>query len=218
MYIEDFPKAGSALEDITVALRDQFFRLETQSCPPLFLQNVSVTYAVAVLLDNIGFSNYVFKNVSGKSDPVIPYLFIEPDANIAEVLQRIAIATQSSMFFDEYNNFVVMSKEYLLPNSGDRETDVVLYGQKNNSILPNIIEIQSGETKVINDGKIDYVTRYIQRAPRSLQQAMYVDEDRTYGYQPVVLWEVPSQTNSKTINEKSKTGSFTLGAVALNTT
>ena len=218
MYIEEFPKAGSALEDISVALRDQFFRLETQSCPPLFLQNVSVTYAVAVLLDNIGFSNYVFKNVIGKNDPVIPYLFIEPDANIAEVLQRIAIATQSSMFFDEYNNFVVMSKEYLLPNSGDRETDVVLYGQKNDNILPNIIEIQSGETKVINDGKIDYVTRYIQRAPRSLQQAMYVDEDRTYGYQPVVLWEVPSQTSSKTINEKSKTGSFTLGAVALNTT
>ena len=66
MYIEEFPKAGSALEDITVTLRDQFFRLETQSCPPLFLQNVSVTYAVAVLLDNIGFSNYVFKNISGK--------------------------------------------------------------------------------------------------------------------------------------------------------
>ena len=218
MYIEDFPKAGSALEDITVSLRDLFFRLETQSCPPLFLQNVSVTYAVAVLLDNIGFSNYVFKNVQGKSEEVIPYLFIEPDANIAEVLQRIAVATQSSMFFDEYNNFVVMSKEYLLPNDNDRITDIVLYGQKEGTILPNIIEIKSGETKVINDGKIDYTTRYIQRAPRSLQQAIYVDEDRTYGYQPVVLWEVPGQTNSKTINEKSKTGSFTLGAVALNTT
>jgi hypothetical protein len=218
MYIEEFPKAGSALQDITVNLRDLFFRLETQSCPPLFLQNVSVTYAVAVLLDNIGFSNYVFKNIDGKSESVIPYLFIEPDANVAQVLQRIATATQSSMFFDEYNNFVVMSKEYLLPGTGERPTDTVLYGQNQDGALPNIIEIKSGETRVINDGKIDYTTRYVQRAPRSLQQAIYVDEDRTYGYQPVSLWEVPSQTNSKTINEKSKTGSFTLGAVALNTT
>jgi hypothetical protein len=218
LYIEDFPKGGSALVDISVNTRDLFFRLETQSCPPLFLQNVSLTYAVAVLLDNIGFSNYVFKNISGKSDPVIPYFFVEPDANVAEVLQRLAIATQSAMFFDEYNNFVVMSKEYMLPASGERESDIVLYGQKTNNNLPNIIEIKSGETKVINDGKINYITRYVQRAPASLKQATYIDEDRVYGYQPVVLWEVPSQTNNKTINEKSKTGSFTLGAVALNTT
>lgn len=218
MYIEEFPKGSAGKIDISLTLRDSFFKFETQSSPSLFLQNVSLTYAVAVLLDNIGFSNYVFKNITDKNDPVIPYFFVEPDANVAQVLSKLAVATQSAMFFDEYNNFVVMSKEYLLPSENERATDWTLYGQKDMVNLPNIIELKSGETKVINDGKINYITRYIQRSPASLQQAMYVDEDRTYGYQPVVLWEVPSQTNSKTINEKSKTGAFTLGAVALNTT
>jgi len=216
MHVEEFPKGGSGLIDVNLTLRDSFFRFETQSCPPLLFENVSLTFAIAVLLDNIGFSNYVFKNITSKNDPVIPYFFVEPDSNVADVLQKLAIATQTAMFFDEYNNFVVMSKEYLLPSVGERQTDIFMYGQKSNNVLPNIIEIKDSQTKVINDGKVNYVTRYIQRAPSSLKQASYIDEDRTYGYQPVVLWEVPSQTNSKTINEKSKTGTFTLGAVALN--
>ena len=216
MYVEEFPKGGSGLIDVNLALRDSFFKFETQSCPPLFFQNVSLTFAVATLLDNIGFSNYVFKNMTTGKDPIIPYFFVEPEASVAEVLQRLAVATQTAMFFDEFNDFVIMNKEYLLPSQNERPTDLVLLGQKDNTSLPNIIEIKDSETRVINDGKINYVTRYIQRAPASLQQATYVDEDRVYGYQPVVLWEVPSQTNYKTINEKSKTGTFTLGAVALN--
>ena len=216
MFVEEFPKGGSGLIDVNLTLRDSFFRFETQSCPPLFFQNVSLTFAVAVLLDNIGFTNYVFKNITSKNDPIIPYFFVEPDSNVADILQKLSIATQTAMFFDEYNNFVVMSKEYVLPSEQERQTDILMYGQKSNNILPNIIEIKDSQTKVINDGKINYITRYIQRAPSSLKQASYVDEDKTYGYQPVVLWEVPSQTNIKTINEKSKTGTFTLGAVALN--
>jgi hypothetical protein len=61
MFVEEFPKGGSGLIDVSLTLRDSFFRFETQSCPPLFFQNVSLTFAVAVLLDNIGFTNYVFK-------------------------------------------------------------------------------------------------------------------------------------------------------------
>ena len=218
MYVEEFPKGGSGLIDVDLNLRDSFFKFETQTSPPLLFENVSLTFAISTLLDNVGFGNYVFKNITEANDPIIPYFFVEPDANVAEVLQRLAVATQSSMFFDEYNNFVVMSKEYLLPEKNKRETDDIFLGQKNENILPNIIEIKDSSTKIVNDAKINYTTRYIQRAPRSLTQATYVDEDRTYGYQPVVLWEVPSQNSYKTINEKIKTGNYSLGAVALNTT
>ena len=215
MFIEKFPKGGSALLDIDLEMRDGFYKFENENTPSIFLQNVSLTYAIAVLLDNIGFSNYVFK-VLENYDPVIPYLFVEPEASVAEILQRISLSTQSAMFFDEYNNFVVMSKEYLFPSESQREVDWIMYGQVEGNTFPNIIEISQQDTKVINDGAINYTTRYIQRAVRSLKQASYVDEDRSYGYQPVVLWEAPAQTSYKTINEKSKTNNFTLSAVALN--
>jgi len=218
LYAENFPSITDEFADINITLRDAFFRFETQKTPSVFLQNVTLTYAVALLLDNIGFSNYIFKGISSANDPVIPYFFVEPDASVAEVLQRLAIATQTAMFFDEKNDFVIMSKEYLLPESGQRATDLVLYGQYTDGNLPNIIDIQDGETTVYNAGTINYTTRYIQRAVSNLKQASYVDEDKAYRYQPIVLWEVANDQNSKTINESVKSSSYALGAAALNTT
>jgi hypothetical protein len=218
LYSETFPSISDDSADIQVTLRDAFYRLETQKSPSVFLQNITLTYAIAILLDNIGFSNYVFKGLSNSNDPVIPYFFVEPDLSVAEVLQRLAVATQSAMFFDEFNNFVVMSKEYMLPEEGQRVSDMTLYGQKNESYLPNIVDIQDGEKKIINAGNINYTTRYIQRAPSSLKQASYVDEDRTYRYNPVLLWEVAQDVAGKTINENAKSSTYALGAAALNTT
>jgi hypothetical protein len=218
-YAEDFPKAIGGVTDITITLRDFFFRLETMKCPTLFLQNVTLTTAAAILLDNIGFSNYVFKTINTSNDPIIPYFFVEPDATVAEVLDRIAISTQTAMFFDENNDFVIMSKEYLLPVEGARETNWELFGQSDSDNLVNISNIESAEINIINSGNINYTTRYIQRSPASFAQAQYFDEDRTYIYKPVLLWEVAADQAQKTINEKAKSsGGYALGAAALNTT
>jgi hypothetical protein len=217
LYGENFPSITDELAELSITLRDAFFKLETQKTPSIFLQNITLTYAAAVLLDNIGFSNYVFKGITNSNDSVIPYFFVEPDVSVAEILQRLAVATQTAMFFDEYNNLTIMSKEYLLPEPGNRVTDLVLYGQKVDDKLPNIVDIQDGETSVLNSGTINYTTRYVQRAPSSMQQAYYVDEDRTYRYQPIVLWEVAGDNSIKTINESVKSSSYALGAAGLNT-
>lgn len=218
-YAEDFPSATGGMQDINISLRDFFFRLETVKAPSIFLKDVTLTKAVAVMLDNIGFSNYVFQTITNSNDPIIPYFFVEPDATVAEVLNRLAIATQTAMFFDEYNNFIIMSKEYLLPSENAREVNLELLGQTSESGLENIAAIENTDVTIINGGNINYTTRYIQRSPASLKQASYVDEDRTYVYKPVLLWEVASDEQQKTINEKAKNSSgYTLGAAPLNTT
>ena len=220
LYTEEFPVVVGGLFDITVPLRDSYFRFETTSAPSILLNNTTLTKAVAVLLDSIGFSNYIFKNITTKNDPVIPFFFIEPDAAVSEILERLSISTQTAMFFDENNDFVVMTKDYLLPDTADRAVDYTLYGQRTSvssgSVLPNMIEISGVDTKILNNGKINYVTRYIQRSPASLSQATKIDEDRTYIYKPVLLWEVGNDSATKTINEQSKSTGFSLGAVALN--
>ncbi len=234
MYSENFPLSAGGIQEISLELRDNFFRLETSIAPPMFLKNITLTAAVAIMLDNIGFSNYIFYNdINGeKFDPVIEYFFVEPNITVAEILQRLAIATQSAMFFDEYNNFVIMVKEYLLPNQNDRDIDWTMFGQISSTsntnfnpeirvpnedyALPNIVNVTNAETFIINDGKIDYKVRYVQKVPGSLKQQSYVDEDRTYIYKPVLLWEVGNQENTKTINEKAKEGGYALGAVPLN--
>ena len=228
MYSEGLPQADVDAGSINIQLRDFYFFLESMPAPRLLLTQASLSFAITTLLDYIGFTNYTFRRVDGESDPVIPYFFVAPDQNVAEVLNQLAVATQTAMFFDEYNNFVVMSKNYLMPTVDERPTDFVLLGNNNQSDtgviensfsgnLPNIVSIASQDKKVYNDGKISYTTRYLQRTYGSIRQANMVDREKTWIYKPALLWEVAGTENTKTINEvASQQGNYVLGAMPIN--
>jgi hypothetical protein len=215
-YAEIFPNPTGGMSSVSVPLRDAYFRFETVNAPTILLQQATLTMCVANLLDGVGFSNYVFRNIDSVNDPIVPYFFVEPNISVAEVLNRLAIATQTAMFFDEYNNFVIMPKEYLLPNDGDREVDTVLYGQTTDGNLPNIESIESDETFVINSGTIDYTIRYIQRETQTLEEQFLLNQERVFRYKPVLLWEVAGTELTRSINAPVETGSYALGALALN--
>lgn len=222
LYSETFPQVSDTAASLSMQLRDMFFYLESKKSPEILLTNVSLSYAVTVLLDNIGFSNYVFKRTAEDEELIIPYFFVGPDQNIAQTLEQLAISSQSAIFFDEYNNLVVMSKNYILPSTNARPTNLVLYGQEQaesgGMALPNIINISSQDKKVYNGGEINYTTRYIQRSLGSINQAPYIDEYKTYVYKPVLLWEVSGQEQTKTINESAAQASgYSLAAMPLKT-
>jgi hypothetical protein len=223
MYSEKMPQVSDTAATLNVNLRDLFFLLESKKSPELLLTNVSLSYAVMVLLDNIGFSNYKFNRLYGEDELIIPYFFVGPDQNVAETLQQLAVSSQSAMFFDEYNDLVVMSKNYLLPSSTtDRRTDLVLYGQEeaddNGIALPNIINLASQEKLVYNGGEINYTTRYIQKSIGSIAQAPYSEEYKTYVYKPSLLWEIAGQENVRTVNESATQSSgYSLSAMPLKT-
>ena len=228
LYSEGFPQADVNAAKLSLELRDFYFFLESMPAPRLLTTQTSLSYAVSLLLDYIGFSNYTFKRVANESDPIIPYFFIAPDQNVAEVLNQLAVSTQTAMFFDEYNNFVVMSKDYLMPTETQREVNFVLSGSNNQTDsgviqnassgnLPNILSIASQDKQIYNDGKINYTTRYIQRSYGSIRQSTMIDKEKTWIYKPALLWEVAGTDATKTINElASKQGSYVLGAMPLN--
>ena len=229
MYSEGFPQISNRDRSVSLSLRDLFFYFESTTAPQILIQDASLSYAVSMLLDSVGFSNYVFKRNEGEAEEVIPYFFIQPDKSIAEVLNDIARSTQSAMFFDEYNNFIVMSKGYMMPSATERETDIVLYGTKDfdyigaskNSTtkkkLSNIISIASQDNEVFNDGTITYSTRYIQRSYGSIRQASLLERDKTWVYKPALLWEVAPITQVRSTNEDvADQSAYTLAAVPLN--
>ena len=219
MYADGFPASNSVQRLINLQLRDLFFLFESFEAPQVFLTNVSLSYAISVLLDNIGFSNYTFKRLADDMDPIIPFFYVPPGKTVAEVLSELAISTQTAMFFDEYNNFVCMLKGYVLPESDSREADLVLYGSKQgtSSALENIIEVNSQDMNIYNDGNIDYNVSYIQKTYGSLKQAYVLDKDKKWIYKPALLWEVPADNNTKAINEDVSTQSgYVLSAIPLN--
>lgn len=130
MYSTVIPKTNYPDLNVEIELRDFFMFLEASKAPQLFLTDISASYAIALLLDFIGFSNYSFVR-SVDEELVIPYFFVEPGQNVAEVMKKIAMAAQSAMFFDEYNNLIIMSKDYIIPNdTNNREISTTLYGEE----------------------------------------------------------------------------------------
>lgn len=219
MYVDEIPAVSNSTGTVSLNLRDFFFYLESSKAPELLITDCSISYAVTLLLDYVGFSNYVFRRVANTPEIIIPFFFVGPDQNVAEVLQQLAVASQTAMFFDEYNNFIVMSKEYLLPESDQRATDSFLYGQEEENNLPNIINLSSEEKRIYNEGRINYTTRYIQRAISQYKQAPYTDRYKTYGYKPALLWEVAGKEQLRSQNELPQASQgYTLSAAALNTT
>ena len=228
LYSDGFPQADVTAGTLEISLRDFYFFLESMPAPRMLVTEVSISYAISLILDYIGFSNYAFYKTTNEPDPIIPYFFIAPDQTVAEVLNQLAVSTQTAMFFDEYNNFIVMSKNYMLPDVNDRTSNMTLSGSNNQFVsgivensssgtLPNIISIASQDKKVYNNGKINYTTRYIQRSYGSIRQASMIDIDKTWIYKPSLLWEVSGTDSTKTINEvASKQGKYVLGAMPLN--
>jgi hypothetical protein len=228
LYSEGIPQTDQGAGTISINLRDFYFYFESIKAPEILLTEVSLGQAVCILLDSIGFSNYIFKRLPDESDPVIPFFFISPEQNVAEVLNKLAVATQTAMFFDEYNNFVVMSKNYMLDDTNTRTLDMTLYGSQNEIVdginentyptqLSNIIDVSSQDQKVYNAGTINYTSRYIQRSYGSLKQSQMTEQEKTWIYKPVLLWEVAGTESTKTLNNE-KQQKYTLGAMPLNST
>jgi hypothetical protein len=229
MYVEGFPSLDNKTHKVSLNLRDLYFYFESMTAPQILSTSVSLSSAVSLLLDSIGFSNYVFKRVAGETEIVIPYFYIPPDKSIAQVLQDLAVSSQTSMFFDEYNNFVMMSKNYMMPTLEQRSTDITLYGSadsedsgviknnKTNNKLANIVEITTQDNQLYNDGKISYSSKYIQRSVGSIKQASLIDNEQSWIYKPVVLWEVAGSSNTKSVNGNvGQQSTYVLSAIPLN--
>jgi hypothetical protein len=229
LYSDGFPKINNQSKEVTLDLRDLYFYFESQTAPEILSTNTSVSAAVSLLLDSIGFSNYVFKRVEGESEMVIPYFFIPPDKSVAEILQGLALSTQTAMFFDEYNNFVMMSKDFIMPTVEQRPTDLTFYGSsdseefeviKNKSTKPklsNIIELTSQDNQVYNGGQISYTTRHIERTLGTIKAAGMLEQERLYIYKPVLLWEVGGEETIKSVNQEvSNSSTYDLTAIPLN--
>ena len=193
MYSEGFPTLDNKTKRVELSLRDLYFYFESTLAPQTLSTGVSLSSAVSMLLDSIGFSNYAFKRVAGETEITIPYFHIPPETSIAQVLQDLAVSSQTAMFFDEYNNFIMMSKNYMMPTELQRATDITLYGSadsedtgvvRNSQTKPklaNIAEITTQDNQLYNSGKITYSSKYIQRSLGSIKQASLI-EMNSLGY------------------------------------
>lgn len=230
LYAEGFPEVSASERTTTIGLRDLFFFFESVSPQDTVMIDQPLSYIIATLLDSVGFSNYKFYRLPGSADDIVPYFFISKDSKVSQVLNELAVATQSAMFFDETNNLIIASRDYMFPKKDDRKIEITLNGTKDQtvdgayrnkstqSILANIMEISSQQEDIYNDGKITYSPKYIQKTVRDIEQASKLDKERNWVYKPVMLWEVSQTDTTKSINgEASNSQGMALTAIPLKT-
>jgi hypothetical protein len=196
MYSEGIPTVSDNSVNISISLRDFYFYLESEKAPEMLLTDVSLSYAITVLLDNIGFSNYVFRRGDEEKDFVIPYFFVGAEQNVAQVLQDLAISTQSAMFFDEYNNFVVMSKEYILPENNTRDLDFTFYGHEEEWVIsPSFAKISEDYVTIQTD-----VDHYLQAGDTVIVSGFDIDINGEFQIETAtdvtVSYSVSGKTNA----------------------
>jgi hypothetical protein len=229
MYVDGFPEITASDRTVSITLRDLYFNFETTTAPQILITNVSLSFAVSTLLDSVGFSNYSFKRIAGEPDPMIPLFFIPPDTSVAVILEDLAVSTQHTMFFDEYNNLIVMSKEYMMPTSEQRLVDMELIGNpdsskvgivenaKSSAKLANIIDVISTTNNVYNDGAISYSNRHIARHYADYNTVSKLNRNKTWVYKVSELWELGANDEIRsTNNSTSSQGSYALTAVPLS--
>jgi hypothetical protein len=218
LYSSNRPTVDANTRDVSFDLRDLTFLFEQSMAPEILLVDVSLSVAISTLLDYVGFSNYKFLRMDGETELTIPYFYTNSDQSIMQVLQDLAVSSQSAIFFDEENNLIVMSKGYMLPDSTpSRDTSMILSGEKTNLIDANIESISSQESKVFNGGSISFQEKYIQRSYGSVKQAFFIDRDKTWFYKPALLWEASGSLNTKSQNgQMTNSSSYTLSAIPLN--
>jgi hypothetical protein len=236
MYADGFPEENYSDRMLEINLRDLFFYFESTTAPTVFVRKKTLSYVISLLMDSIGYSNYVFKRTPNEPEIIIPDFYIAPDKNVAEVLQDLAKSTQISIFFDEDNNLTIMSKNYMMPSyttniKNGRVTDIVLSGSTDQqkfdsayekktvlgegSSIANIVDIKSESHDIYNDGKIVYNSKYIQKSVSNLDQVSKLDSDKTYSYQPVLLWELSEQSNDSNAESEDAASGYSLSAVTL---
>lgn len=174
---------------------------------------------ILMLLDNSGITGYEFKTFDtvnpANEDTKIKTFYCKKEETVAQVLEKIAVATQSAMYFDAYNNLNVLTKERITgtisrdSDSTDTTRGVdywLVYdedyaGQEESSKLSgsyvaNVISSNDSRIDPITNGTITYHSYGVKRTPGAALTNFAISKEfiddipyhigTSYGYDPVL--------------------------------
>lgn len=221
-----YSDSWSTSDDFTanVSLVDRMKLLSEKKAVDLcFVSKDGIPLSVLILflLDNSGITGYQFKKsdfAEGRDDTLIKTFFCKKEETITEVLQKLAVGTQSSMFIDAFNNLNVFTKEKINSMVSDSTADYWMIMDENyggysgstnfQNYLANVVSTNDEKIPPVTDGKIEYRAFGINKGPgySLLQDVQLKDylEDTPFlslvgtGYGPKFtrLWSADQSKNS----------------------
>lgn len=162
MYVDQW--SGEADLEITASCKDSSKFLQEEKVPNILLENVTVGEAVWRVCDSVGFNDFIYDRKETDPAATLPYFWTDGDRTVWETLQELAQATQTAIYFDEFDTLRIKTGEaaYDLSktavwaleatNANGKLADV-----EEASVVAdyeaNIVNINYKETKVSDDNK-----------------------------------------------------------------
>ena len=209
---------------VSIDLEDKFKIFKKIKVPDLVFwteRGIPLSVIILVLLDNCGVTGLEFKKRSNNErsdneDTKILNFYCKKEETLLEVLEKLAISTQSAMYIDAVGKLNVLTKERLTAQvrraestSSSGGTDFWLVGSPTTSSDPehayisdyiaNISSIQETKVNPITDGTITYHNFDIAKSPggkllqqtdielKSVPPAILAVSD--YVYKNTLLWQ-----------------------------
>jgi hypothetical protein len=151
MWTENW--GGQEQTTATVSLKDSSVVLQEAVCPPVFFESATIGACIWQVLDMIGFSDYNYTRADDETGQVLPYFWPESDNTVWDLFAQVAEATQTAVYFDEYNVLQIRTRKDMY--GADRPVDWTFDAVPNGLKLPDIAEMQIDHSLETN--KVDVV-------------------------------------------------------------
>lgn len=109
MYVDQW--SGESDLEITAELKDSSKFLQEEKVPQTLLQNITTGEAVWRICDSIGFTNFIYDRKDADPVSTLEYYWTEEGDTVWDAFQALAEATQTAIFFDEFDVLRVKSRE-----------------------------------------------------------------------------------------------------------
>jgi len=162
MYVDQW-NSESGLE-LQGTLKDSSKFFQEEKVPSILFENVTVGEAVWRICDSVGFHNFIYDRKDTDPASSLPYFWTDDENTVWEALQQLAEATQTAIYFDEFDTLRIKTREaaYDLSKSPVWAIEATNNGGKLADLVDaeivadyeaNVVNINYKDTKVSDDNK-----------------------------------------------------------------
>lgn len=141
---------------VQVSLEDYSKFLKEIKPRPMMLEKKTSGRIIWQLLDSVGFVDYAFSALDLETETIIPVFWTTGEETVWEVLDSIAKATQTAIYFDAYGVLQVLTRAEAFRDGAP--VDWNLLGEKSGNNLPDIISWRASDTLEANKISVTYRT------------------------------------------------------------
>lgn len=141
MYGDAFK--GQKDDTVSVSLADFSKYLQDTTPLPAMHENVTAPEAMWRVLDSVGFVNYAAQSDDRVVNHRLPVFYVDGTQSVWEVLDELAQATQSAVYFDSYGMLQIKTRDAAFDSA--QNPVWTLRGEDSNNELADIIQLSQTE-------------------------------------------------------------------------